>query len=109
MTEKEDRLRRIDVTWRGQTERLYACRGEDPGWWILYTPGDWKDAQTADWELFEGADGERLYFQGQPPMPATAWNWIDAAPTPEAADELEDRYKKELAEQEKEDADAPTV
>lgn len=97
----EYQLRRIDVTHNGITERYFAAQSDDdPKWWILYTPEDWRDYGTADWALFEGPkefdgdNGERIYFQGQPPMPGANWKWIDPAPTPDAYKELRKVYKQ---------------
>lgn len=102
----EVRLRRIDVTWRGQTERYFAVRSDDPKWWILYTPEDWSDFGSADWKLYEGPkkfdgdNGERIYFQDQPlePMPGANWKWIDPAPTPDAYKELREIYRENQGE-----------
>lgn len=90
------RLRRIDLTHDGRTERLYACRGDDPGWWILYAADEWKDCEDSSWELFEGDDGEEIYFQGQPPVSGASWKWIDSAPTAEAEEEAARNYETAL-------------
>lgn len=99
MTEEEKQpMRRIDVTQNGITERYFAARSDDdPKWWILYSPSDWIETDTSAWELCEGDDGERIFLWGQTP-PNTSWKWIDAAPTPDAYEELADKYAEEYQE-----------
>lgn len=106
MTEEEKQpMRRIDVTQDGRTERLFALQGDDPKWWALYSPSDWMCFLAADWTIHEDDDGEKIYFQGQPPIPGANWKWIDDAPTLDAAEELEKTYDKQWAERYGEDPD----
>ena len=94
MEKQENRLRRIDVTYNGIKERYFAIRSDDDTGWILYSPADWMEEDTAAWEIVSGDDGERLLLLGQVP-PNTSWEWIDEAPTPDAYEELADRYAEE--------------
>lgn len=93
----ENRLRRIDVTHNDITERYYAIRSDDENGWILYSPSDWVEMDTAAWELSDGDDGERIFLWGQTPN-NTSWKWVDDAPTPDAYEELADKYAEEYQE-----------
>ena len=105
MTEQtEDRLRRVDVTYNGITERYFAARSDDdPKLWLLFSAADWIDADLAAWAItegpkeFDGDNGERISLWGQAP-PNTSWKWIDAAPTPDAYEELKKVYREEYGE-----------